>query len=103
MDKFKNFVTNLYTDFKGGVKRVFNTDISKLRFETVVSLLIKTVLFMALIRDGNAAEIKFINIDVKYWFIYVAFILIFYSFGYLLSKGKQIVFLILPCDYLLLK
>lgn len=94
MDKFKNFVTNLYTDFKGGVKRVFNTDISKLRFETVVSLLIKTVLFMALIRDGNAAEIKFINIDVKYWFIYVAFILIFYSFGYLLSKGKQIVFLI---------
>ena len=94
MDKFKNFITKLYTDFKSLIKNIFKTDISKLRFETVASLLVKTILFMALIKDSNAAQIKFINIDIKYWFIYIAFILIFYSFGYLLSKSKQVVFLV---------
>lgn len=95
MKKLKNIVVKIYLESKNLIKGIFKNDISKLRFETVASLLIKTILFMSLVKEENAVQIKFVNIDIKYWFIYIAFILIFYSFGYLLSETKQTVFLIL--------
>lgn len=95
MNKVKEFIVKIGTEFWTLIKKILKTDISKLRFETVVALLIKTVIFMTLVKASDAAQIKTINIDIKYAFIYLAFILVFYSFGYLLSKGKQVVFLIL--------
>lgn len=94
MNKLKNFIINFGLDVVALVKKIFKTDISRLRFETVTALLIKTVLFMTLVKVSDAVTLKFININIKYAFIYAAFILLFYSFGYLLSKNKQIVFLI---------
>lgn len=95
MNKIKNFVINFGSNIAAIIKKVFKTRISRLRFETVVALLIKTILFMALVKASDATQLKFININYEYAFIYTAFILLFYSFGYLLSKNKQIVFLIL--------
>ena len=94
MNKLENFIINFGLDVVALVKKIFKTDISRLRFETVTALLIKTVLFMTLVKVSDAVTLKFININIKYAFIYAAFILLFYSFGYLLSKNKQIVFLI---------
>ena len=65
---------------------------SKFRFTIVIDLLVKTLIFMALIevREGNKVELQYINF--KFSLIYLAIILIFYSFGYLLSNNKQIVY-----------
>ena len=68
---------------------------SKLRFTTVVDLLVKTLIFMAMIevREGDKIEFQYINF--KFSLVYLSFILIFYSFGYLLSKNKQIIYYVL--------
>lgn len=68
---------------------------SKLRFIGILDMLIKTILFLTLLEVGSADKIKFKNISVRFSFIYLSFILLIYSFGYLLSKNKQIIFNVL--------
>lgn len=95
MNKLKVFLKKLCTEFFMLSKKLLKTDISKLRLETIISLLIKTIIFMTLVKASDAIQIKTVNIGIKYSFIYVAFILVFYSFGYLLNKNKQIIFLVI--------
>lgn len=75
--------------------KIFSTEIGKIRFFTIIDMLFKSLLFMTLIEVSSADKIKFFNIPFKFTAVYLGFILIFYSFGYLFSKNKQIVYYII--------
>ncbi|MDS0528174.1 LTA synthase family protein [Clostridium sp. SHJSY1] len=91
----RDFIIKIFKELIILKRKLLETNISKLRLITVVSLTIKTILFLALIQVGSADIIKPINLNFKFTFIYVAFILLFYSIGYLFSKNKQIIFQII--------
>lgn len=82
-------------DIKFYKRRVFSAEISKFRFVTIIDMLLKSLIFMTLVEVSSADKIKFSNIGFKFIFVYLAFILLFYSFGYLFSKNKQIVYYII--------
>lgn len=69
--------------------------ISQLRFITIIDMLFKSLLFMALIEVSSADKLNFSNISFKFIFVYLAYILVFYSIGYLFSKNRQVNFYIL--------
>ena len=73
-------------------RKIFPSEISKFRFLTVIDMLVKSLLFMALLEVSSADTIKFSNINFKFTFVYLAFILLFYSIGYLFSKNRQVVY-----------
>ncbi|MGL4774330.1 MAG: LTA synthase family protein [Clostridium sp.] len=76
------------------------SSISKLRIGTVISLLIKTIIFMALVDSSNAISLKFSNFDFTFSIVHLGFILLPFSFGYLFSrKGQEIFYLILNVLY----
>ena len=86
-------------DIKFYKRRVFSAEISKFRFVTIIDMLLKSLIFMTLVEVSSADKIKFSNIGFKFIFVYLAFILLFYSFGYLFSKNKQIVYYIISVSY----
>jgi phosphoglycerol transferase MdoB-like AlkP superfamily enzyme len=92
---YKGFIKKVCKELVELKDRLLETSISKLRLITVISLTIKTILFLALIQVGTADIITPININTKFTFVYLAFILLFYSIGYLFSKNKQVGFQIL--------
>ncbi|MGN0027790.1 MAG: LTA synthase family protein, partial [Clostridium sp.] len=71
-------------------KGIFSTEISKFRFATIIDMLIKSLLFMALLEVNSADTIKINNISFKFIFVYLAFILLFYSIGYLFQRNNQL-------------
>lgn len=72
--------------------KILSSEMEKIRFFTIIDMLFKSLLFMTLIEVNSADKIKFFSIPFKFIVVYLAFILIFYSFGYLFSKNKQIVY-----------
>ncbi|SFD47613.1 LTA synthase family protein [Clostridium uliginosum] len=97
MDKtsFKSYFKKIYTSLIEAKNKLLTTQIRKLRLSIVIAMLIKTILFLTLLQVTTADEIKIGNIQFKFALVYLAFILLLYSFGYLFSKNKQIIFYII--------
>lgn len=87
----KSSINRVCKSIYDAVTRLFSTDIRKFRFAVILDLLIKTILFVALIEIGTADKIKFSNINIKFSIVYLGFILLFFALGYLFPKSKQIV------------
>lgn len=77
------------------LKKMLKTTMSKFRLAIVLLLVIKSKIFIAIIETNTADKLLYSNFTFKCIFIYLAIALIFYSFGYLLSKNKQIVYYVL--------
>ena len=73
-------------------KEYIKVDINLLRILTVMFMLIKSILFMAIIQRDEAKKIFLNNITIKYVLVQLAFILLIYSFGYLLRSKRQVKF-----------
>lgn len=71
---------------------IFPEEINKLRFFIVIDMLFKSILFMGLVEVGSADKFNFNNIEFSLNYVYLAFILIIYSIGYLLLKKKQVIY-----------
>lgn len=75
--------------------KIFKDSISVLRFITILSMLVKTILFLPLLYTNAIKQNIIFNTSVSFSFVYVGFILLIYSFGYLISRRKQTIFYIL--------
>ncbi|AGX45311.1 LTA synthase family protein [Clostridium saccharobutylicum] len=87
----KTFLNELILIFR----KLLSTPISKLRLITIIDMLIKTILFLTIIPDTPTAQNIAFNRSIKFSFVYIGFILLVYSFGYLFSKRKQTAFYII--------
>jgi len=94
-DKVKAAIKEFYRFMIILKDKVLSSKMSRLRFLIVFDMLIKTVLFIALLETNNSDKLEIGNISFKFSIVYLSFILVFYSFGYLLSKNRQVVFYIL--------
>lgn len=79
----------VFTNFKN---KLLDTKIDKLRFITISSLVIKSLIFVALVQSKAADSFSYSNLQLRFLVVYLAFVLFVYSFGYLFSKNKQILF-----------
>lgn len=73
------------------VKNKISTSIFQFRFLFIFSLLFKSILFTTLL-DYSSSNLKS---NITYSFVYLISILFIYSFGYLFSNNKQILFLLI--------
>lgn len=92
---FKKFiykVKDILLFILGIIKQMLSTPMSRFRFAIVFILLIKSRLFRNMIESPTADKILYEKCTFKCIFVYLAITLIFYSFGYLLSKNKQIIY-----------
>ena len=92
LEKLKNWPNKKIKDVIGLKNKLLKNQMSKIRIITVLGLLLKTLIFLALVQVSTADTIKFENMRFKFSFVYLAFILLIYSFSYLLAKNKQIIF-----------
>ncbi|WP_252250128.1 LTA synthase family protein [Clostridium sp. ZBS13] len=76
-------------------KKLFSDKVSILKFFTVITMLIKSIIFIAILNIDTTDKILKKNISFKFTIIYLAFILFVYSFGYLFSKNRQTTFYII--------
>ena len=76
------------------IRRVFSNKIVSFRLITIIDMLLKSLLFMALLEVKSVDKIEFSNINFEFTFVYLAFILLFYSIGYLFLRNKQIIYYI---------
>lgn len=93
--KFKTFTLSLFKELNLIVKKLLPTLISKLRLITVLSMLLKTILFLILLHDNAYSRNLALYTSIKFSIIYLGFILCIYAFGYLFSKNKQTIFYVL--------
>lgn len=70
-------------------------NISKLRLFVMLTLLIKSTLFLALLEIKGADKLVWKYVSFKYFLVQLAFFGILYSFGYLVSGKNQIRFYII--------
>jgi phosphoglycerol transferase MdoB-like AlkP superfamily enzyme len=92
LDKVKFILKDYYKIITLLKNKIVDSKMSKLRFVIVLDMLIKTVLFLALLEDNSSDTLEIANISFKFTIVYLSFILVFYSFGYLFSKNKQVIF-----------
>ncbi|WP_017352146.1 LTA synthase family protein [Clostridium sp. ZBS4] len=76
-------------------RKLFSDKVSILKFFTVITMLIKSIIFIAILNIDTTDKILKKNISFKFTIIYLAFILFVYSFGYLFSKNRQTTFYII--------
>lgn len=76
-------------------RKLFSDRVSILKLFIIVAMLVKTILFISILNIDTADRILKKNLSFKFAIIYLAFILLFYSFGYLFSKNKQTIFYII--------
>lgn len=76
-------------------RKLFSDKVSILKFFTVITMLIKSIIFIAILNINTTDKILKKNISFKFTIIYLAFILFVYSFGYLFSKNRQTTFYII--------
>ncbi|WP_252228798.1 MULTISPECIES: LTA synthase family protein [unclassified Clostridium] len=76
-------------------RKLFSDKVSILKFFTVITMLIKSIIFTAILNIDTTDKILKKNISFKFTIIYLAFILFVYSFGYLFSKNRQTTFYII--------
>lgn len=92
ISKIKTRIVKYISDHK---IKITLSKINRFRIITIIDMLIKSLLFMALIEVSSADIIKFSNISFEFIFVYLAFILLFYSIGYLFKGNKQLIYYIL--------
>lgn len=89
----------LYSKFIGFITKFSNkfldSSIAKLRFFTVLDMLIKNILFMTIIHMYSAGFSTSFTKAISFSIVYLGFVLLLYSFGYMLSNKKQIIFYII--------
>ncbi|NFT07700.1 LTA synthase family protein [Clostridium botulinum] len=76
-------------------RKLFSDKVLILKFFTVITMLIKSIIFIAILNIDTTDKILKKNISFKFTIIYLAFILFVYSFGYLFSKNRQTTFYII--------
>ncbi len=76
-------------------RKLFSDKVSILKFFTVITMLIKSIIFIAILNIDTTDKILKKNISFKFTIIYLAFILFVYSFAYLFSKNRQTTFYII--------
>ena len=86
---------NVLDFLKKAKNKIFVNSISTLRFITILSMLVKTILFLPLLYTNSTKQSIIFNTSIRFSFVYIGFILFIYSFGYLISKNKQTIFYIL--------
>lgn len=89
---FKFNFKNFYMEFILIIKKLLSSSITRLRFITVIDMLIKTILFLTLIHNAGAERTQALNTSVRFSLVYLGFILFVYAFGYLISHNKQTIF-----------
>lgn len=72
--------------------KVTNNWISLFRFVIVIDLLIKTTLFLTILEQKKADKLILSTINTKLSLVHLMFILLVFSFGYLFSYNKQIIY-----------
>lgn len=90
--KYISKIKNILSFVVQTIKKLLDAPISKFRFVLVIILLLKTRLFRNMIESKGADTFSRSDMTFKCIFVYLAIILIFYSFGYFFSKNKQIVY-----------
>lgn len=85
-------LTNYIIKFRN---KFLDSSIAKLRFFTVLDMLIKNILFMTLIHMFSSGFSTSFFKALSFTFVYLGFVLLLYSFGYMLSNKKQIWFYII--------
>ncbi|MFT8351501.1 MAG: LTA synthase family protein [Clostridium saccharoperbutylacetonicum] len=90
--KLQNYTISFIKKFVLITKEIFSASIKKLRFVTVLDMLIKTILFLTVLHDTAISQNNALYTSIKFSLVYLGFILFIYSFGYLLSKYKQTLF-----------
>jgi phosphoglycerol transferase MdoB-like AlkP superfamily enzyme len=79
-----------------GIKKLRNdikaSEMGRFRFIIVIDMLVKTILFLLLLQTDSADKIESFSINILCIGAYLSFILYIYSFSYLFSKNKQIIF-----------
>lgn len=93
--KHNSKLKNVLDFFKKAKNKIFVNSISTLRFITILSMLVKTILFLPLLYTNTVKQNIIFNTSIRFSFVYMGFILLIYSFGYLTSKNKQTIFYIL--------
>lgn len=68
--------------------------ITRIRIYTLFVMVLKTILFMAIIETAGVNGLKWRYVNFQFSLIYLAFIALIFSFGYLLSGKKQLWFYI---------
>jgi len=86
--KFVNSVTNMKNKFK-------NNPYTQLRYITIFDMFLKNILFMTLIHMASDNLSTSLIKSLAFSVVYLGFILLLYSFGYMLSNKKQPIFYIL--------
>lgn len=94
-NKFKILLTSFIKELTLIIKKLFSTSVSKLRFITVLDMLIKTILFLTILHDTPHSRNEALYTSINFSLVYLSFILFIYAFGYLLSRSKQTIFYIL--------
>ncbi|WP_139906038.1 LTA synthase family protein [Clostridium thermarum] len=78
--------------YSGVYRNLKPEPIVKLRTTILFAVLAKTIIFLALLESTKAKTLKWSNVSFEFWYVYLFFALLIFSFGYLFSKGRQIKF-----------
>ena len=93
------FLKLLYNKFISCIVKFRNkfldSSIAKLRFFTVLDMLIKNILFMTIIHMYSESFSTSLVKALSFSIVYLGFVLLLYSFGYMFSNKKQILFYII--------
>ena len=93
--KFKTVILSFLKELNLIIKKLLPTSISKLRLITILSMLLKTVLFLILLHDNSTSRNQALYTSIKFSIVYLGFILLIYAFGYVFSRNKQTIFYML--------
>jgi phosphoglycerol transferase MdoB-like AlkP superfamily enzyme len=75
--------------YSGVVKSLSLESIVRLRLTIIFTIVIKTVLFLALLESSMANALSWSDISFEFWYAHLSFAVLIFSFGYLFSKGRQ--------------
>jgi len=93
------FLKLLFTKFISYIikfrDKFLDSPIAKLRFITVLDMLIKTILFMTIIHMSTSNFGTSFTKAFSFSIVYLGFVLLLYSFGYMFTNKKQILFYII--------
>ncbi|WP_163193923.1 LTA synthase family protein [Clostridium thermarum] len=78
--------------YSGVYRNLKPEPIVKLRTTILFVVLAKTIIFLALLESTKAKTLKWTNVSFEFWYVYLSFALLIFSFGYLFPKGRQIKF-----------
>ena len=72
--------------------KIMSNWISIFRFVIVIDMLIKTTVFLTILEERKADKLIIDNISIKLSLLHLMYIILIFSFGYLLSYNKQIIY-----------